>query len=46
MAPVTLGAGAPLLPRRLLSTRLNLIDVERAGQFAYLTYALRDLATC
>jgi len=42
---VTLGAGAPLLPRRLLSSRLNLIDVERVGQFAYLTYALRDPAT-
>jgi len=45
VAPVTLGAGAPLLPRRLLSARLNLIDVERVGQFAYLTYALRDPAT-
>lgn len=44
VAPVTLGAGAPLLPRRLLSARLNLIDVERAGQFAYLTYGLRDRA--
>jgi dihydrofolate reductase len=45
VAPVTLGAGAPLLPRRLLSARLNLIDVEQVGQFAYLTYALRHPAT-
>jgi dihydrofolate reductase len=44
VAPVTLGAGAPLLPRRLLSDRLSLIDVERVGQFAYLTYAVRDPA--
>jgi dihydrofolate reductase len=41
VAPVTLGAGAPLLPRRLLSDRLSLTDVERVGQFAYLTYAVR-----
>lgn len=40
VAPVTLGAGAPLLPRRLTSTRLSLAAVERRGQFAYLTYAI------
>ncbi|WP_324192027.1 dihydrofolate reductase family protein [Nocardia puris] len=40
VAPVTLGAGAPLLPRRLLSDRLRLVDVEKAGQFARLTYRL------
>lgn len=40
VAPVTLGAGAPLLPRRLPSTRLTLSAVERSGQFAYLTYAV------
>lgn len=45
VAPVTLGAGAPLLPRRLLSDRLSLIDVERVGQFAYLTYAVRHRGT-
>jgi dihydrofolate reductase len=45
VAPVTLGGGAPLLPRRLLSDRLSLIDVERVGQFAYLTYAVRNAAT-
>ncbi|MDX2702899.1 dihydrofolate reductase family protein [Streptomyces sp. PA03-6a] len=41
VAPVTLGAGAPLLPRRLTSARLRLTDVERVGQFAYLTYTTR-----
>jgi hypothetical protein len=37
---VTLGAGAPLLPRRMTSSRLTLIGVEQRGQFAYLTYAV------
>ncbi|HEY5990886.1 MAG TPA: dihydrofolate reductase family protein [Streptosporangiaceae bacterium] len=41
VAPVTLGAGAPLLPRRLLSSQLTLRDVERLGQFVELTYAVR-----
>jgi dihydrofolate reductase len=40
MAPVTLGSGAPLLPRRLPSSRLTLSSVERVAQFAYLTYAV------
>jgi dihydrofolate reductase len=40
VAPVTLGAGAPLLPRRLTSSRLTLTTVEQRGQFAYLTYAV------
>ena len=40
VAPVTLGAGAPVLPRRLVSGRLELVRVERAEQFAYLTYAV------
>jgi dihydrofolate reductase len=40
VAPVTLGAGAPLLPRRLTSSRLALTDVRRRGDFAYLTYAV------
>lgn len=40
VAPVTLGAGAPLLPRRLLSARLHLEDVRRGGQFVHLTYAV------
>lgn len=41
VAPVTLGAGAPLLPRRLGASRLRLKEVERADQFVYLTYELR-----
>jgi dihydrofolate reductase len=40
VAPATLGAGAPLLPRRLPASRLSLTEVERRGQFAYLTYSL------
>jgi dihydrofolate reductase len=38
VAPVTLGAGAPVLPRRLLAADLRLTSVERSGQFAYLRY--------
>jgi dihydrofolate reductase len=41
VAPVTLGAGAPLLPRRLTSSQLTLSTVERADQFVYLTYTVR-----
>jgi dihydrofolate reductase len=44
VAPVTLGAGAPLLPRRLLSSQLSLVGVEQSGQFAYLTHAVRHPA--
>lgn len=40
VAPVILGGGAPLLPRRLLSSQLSLVDVDRHGQFVYLTYSL------
>jgi len=40
VTPVTLGAGAPLLPRRLSSGRLTLTSVEQVGPFAYLTYAV------
>jgi dihydrofolate reductase len=38
VAPVTLGAGAPLLPRRIDSSRLTLRQVEQEAGFAYLTY--------
>ncbi len=38
IAPVTLGAGAPLLPRRIGADRLHLTDVAHRGQFAHLTY--------
>jgi len=41
IAPVTLGAGAPLLPRRLTASRLELVDVARDRQFARLTYRVR-----
>ena len=40
VAPVSLGAGAPLLPRRLTGSALRLTDVQRDGQFALLTYAV------
>lgn len=40
VAPVTLGAGAPLLPRRLTSDRLRLAGVERRGQLAHLVYTV------
>jgi dihydrofolate reductase len=38
VAAVTLGSGAPLLPRRIESDRLRLTDVRRVGQFAELRY--------
>ncbi len=38
VAPVTLGGGAPLLPRRLTASQLELVDVARDGQFARLAY--------
>jgi dihydrofolate reductase len=41
IAPVTLGAGAPLLPRRLTASQLELVDVARQGQFARLVYRVR-----
>jgi dihydrofolate reductase len=40
VAPVFLGAGAPLLPRRLLSSQIKLVDVARDGQMVALTYAV------
>jgi dihydrofolate reductase len=40
IAPVTLGAGAPLLPRRLLASELTLANLERQGQFIAATYRL------
>jgi dihydrofolate reductase len=41
VAPVTLGRGAPLLPRRLTASQLELVDVGRDKQFAQLTYRVR-----
>ncbi|WP_040794388.1 dihydrofolate reductase family protein [Nocardia higoensis] len=40
IAPVTLGSGAPLLPRRILSDRLRLTSSSTMGQFAVLSYAV------
>ncbi|MBF6211752.1 dihydrofolate reductase [Nocardia puris] len=45
ITPVTLGGGAPLLPRRILSDRMRLVSVERMGQFAKLGYRLDGAAT-
>jgi dihydrofolate reductase len=41
IAPVTLGAGAPLLPRRLRATQLELVELAQQGQFARLRYRVR-----
>jgi dihydrofolate reductase len=41
VAPVTLGGGAPLLPRRLTASQLELVDVARDRQFARLSYRIR-----
>jgi dihydrofolate reductase len=43
VAPVFLGAGAPLLPRRLLSSQVRLVDVVRDGQMAALTYSVNRI---
>jgi len=40
IAPVTLGSGRPLLPRRLESDRLQLESVRQSGQFAELVYSV------
>jgi dihydrofolate reductase len=41
LAPVFLGGGAPLLPRRMLSDRLELTETKSVGQFACLTYRVK-----
>lgn len=41
VAPVTLGRGAPLLPRRLTAAQLELVDVAKDRQFARLRYRVR-----
>ncbi|WGD38536.1 dihydrofolate reductase family protein [Lysinibacter sp. HNR] len=38
VAPVTLGSGAPLLPRAIGADRLTLIEAAQYGQFANLVY--------
>ncbi len=41
VAPVLLGSGAPLLPRRLAATELTLMESRQDGSFAYLSYAVQ-----
>jgi dihydrofolate reductase len=42
VAPVTLGSGAPLLPRRITTPPLKLADVRKYGEiFAILTYEIQ-----
>lgn len=38
IAPATLGAGAPLLPRRLMPSQLSLTGCSTDGTFVYLSY--------
>ena len=40
VAPVTLGSGAPLLPRRLVGSDLTLASVDNDGFFVQLTYTV------
>ncbi|WP_433827992.1 dihydrofolate reductase family protein [Actinoplanes sp. CA-015351] len=44
IAPAILGEGAPLLRSKLLMDDLILTGVREVGQFAYLTYAVGDVA--
>jgi dihydrofolate reductase len=44
VAPVSLGGGAPLLPRRIAEPPMRLTEVRRDGEFALLTYAVRRSA--
>jgi dihydrofolate reductase len=44
-APLTLGAGAPLLPRRISEPPMRLADVRQDGPFAMLTYAVTARVT-
>lgn len=41
VAAVTLGSGAPLLPRRIESSALRLVEVGQTGQFAALRFEVR-----
>ena len=45
MVPVALGAGAPVLPRRITSERLSLAEVRQVGQRVDLRYAVRRPAS-
>ncbi|WP_091039791.1 dihydrofolate reductase family protein [Glycomyces harbinensis] len=41
LAPVFLGGGAPLLPRRILADRLELAESHTSGQFTCITYRVK-----
>ncbi len=41
IAPVALGAGAPLLPRRVEAARLHLESARAVGQFARIVWSVR-----
>jgi dihydrofolate reductase len=40
VAPVTLGRGAPLLPRRIESNQMSLLSASTGAQFIHATYAI------
>lgn len=42
VAPVTLGSGKPLLPRKITTPSLKLVNVYSGGDFAVLTYAVQQ----
>ena len=44
IAPVALDAGAPLLPRRLESDRMRLVETRQVGQFVRAVYEVRPAA--
>ncbi len=44
IAPATLGAGAPLLPRRLMPSELTLTGCRADGPFASLSYGVRRIS--
>ncbi|MBO3740894.1 dihydrofolate reductase family protein [Actinoplanes flavus] len=44
IVPAILGSGVPMLRHRLLVDDLVLTNVREVGQFAYLTYAVGDVA--
>lgn len=45
IAPVTLGAGAPIFPRRLESDRLHLVEAGQHGQFVRAVYEIRTTSS-
>jgi dihydrofolate reductase len=44
VVPVTLGSGAQVLPRRITSQRLSLVDVQQVGQRLDVRYAVAHAA--